>query len=288
MKLSHLRYLTEIAKTGSITRAAQNLYMGQPNLSKAVREMERDFGMPIFKRTAKGVEPTQKGRLLIEKSAELLEQADSIEREFFGVTEKKERFSAALCGVEYCIPVFEKTAIGYEITSSFSVDFFRCDRKTALELVETGEVSFAVIRDYSGNEYVSFVIEKKGLKARPLAEGKKQIITEWHSNICQKEKVGENDLKDFTEVYIFGSKDCEAGKSISVSDFFSGCRVISGLKNGFMFISSLDHEIIGEEICIKDLSCDDKVIDWLVYAEGKRFIGAEAEFLNKLKETIRL
>ena len=55
MNLQQLRYATEIEKTGSITKAAKNLYMGQPNLSKSIKELEQELGVTIFERTTKGV-----------------------------------------------------------------------------------------------------------------------------------------------------------------------------------------------------------------------------------------
>ena len=62
MNLTYLKYVVEVEKSGSITGAAQNLYMGQPNLSKAIKELENDIGITLFKRTAKGVVPTRQGR----------------------------------------------------------------------------------------------------------------------------------------------------------------------------------------------------------------------------------
>ena len=60
--LLQLKYAVEVEKTGSISKAAENLYMNQPNLSKSIRELEDDIGIAIFDRTAKGVVPTEKGR----------------------------------------------------------------------------------------------------------------------------------------------------------------------------------------------------------------------------------
>ena len=48
MNLLHLKYAVEIEKTGSITKAANNLFMGQPNLSKAIKELENEIGITIF------------------------------------------------------------------------------------------------------------------------------------------------------------------------------------------------------------------------------------------------
>ncbi|MEI3015155.1 MAG: LysR family transcriptional regulator [Ruthenibacterium lactatiformans] len=54
MNLQQLRYAVEVAKTGSITAAAKNLYMGQPNLSKSIRELEAELGITLFERTGRG------------------------------------------------------------------------------------------------------------------------------------------------------------------------------------------------------------------------------------------
>ena len=64
--IQHLRYAVEVAKTGSISRAAENLFMGQPHLSKAIRELEEDMNITIFRRTPKGVEPTEQGEQFLE------------------------------------------------------------------------------------------------------------------------------------------------------------------------------------------------------------------------------
>lgn len=77
--IQHLRYAVEVAKTGSISRAAENLFMGQPHLSKAIRELEEDMNITIFRRTPKGVEPTEQGEQFIEYARRILEQIDELE-----------------------------------------------------------------------------------------------------------------------------------------------------------------------------------------------------------------
>ena len=51
MNILHLKYAVEIANTKSISRAAENLYMGQPNLSRAIKELEETLNITIFNRT---------------------------------------------------------------------------------------------------------------------------------------------------------------------------------------------------------------------------------------------
>ena len=77
-----LRYALEVNRTHSITKAAQNLYMGQPNLSRAIRELEKDLGITLFERTTKGVAPTEKGRIFLEKAETILSQLDELEKQY--------------------------------------------------------------------------------------------------------------------------------------------------------------------------------------------------------------
>ena len=60
MNIQHLRYALEVEKTGSISKAAENLYLNQPHLSKAIRDLEENIGITVFNRTSKGVVPTKK------------------------------------------------------------------------------------------------------------------------------------------------------------------------------------------------------------------------------------
>ena len=55
MNTTALRYAVEVNRVRSISKAAQNLYMSQPNLSRAIKDLEAELGITIFKRTAKGV-----------------------------------------------------------------------------------------------------------------------------------------------------------------------------------------------------------------------------------------
>ena len=62
MNTLHFQYAVTVARTGSITQAAEELFMAQPNLSKAIRELEDSLGIEIFRRTPKGWCPPPKGK----------------------------------------------------------------------------------------------------------------------------------------------------------------------------------------------------------------------------------
>lgn len=71
METEHLRELAVLADVRSFTLAARELNMTQSTLSKHVAALEREFGVALFERTGKGVEPTQAGAVLCEKAREV-------------------------------------------------------------------------------------------------------------------------------------------------------------------------------------------------------------------------
>lgn len=80
MNTQYFRYAIEIEKTGSITRAAANLYMAQPNLSKAIRDLEQDLGYAIFRRNPGGIKVTEKGSEFLYHAHKMIEQLDEMEK----------------------------------------------------------------------------------------------------------------------------------------------------------------------------------------------------------------
>jgi len=61
MNLMQLKYAVEVAQTHSISKAAENLYMNQPNLSRAIKELEESLGVVLFNRSPKGITLTREG-----------------------------------------------------------------------------------------------------------------------------------------------------------------------------------------------------------------------------------
>ena len=74
MDLKELDYIVTVADEGSISRAAEKLFMAQSSLSQAVRLIEQDLGTSVFVRTARGVRPTAAGEAFISHARQILQQ----------------------------------------------------------------------------------------------------------------------------------------------------------------------------------------------------------------------
>ena len=78
MNLNVLRYAIEVEKNRSITGAAKQLFISQPNLSRDIRELEDEIGFSIFTRSSRGVVPTDKGREFLQLAKKAVRQYQAL------------------------------------------------------------------------------------------------------------------------------------------------------------------------------------------------------------------
>lgn len=93
MTVEKLRYFVEVAQTGSVTQAAKNLYVSQPNLSKQLAQMEAECGFALFSRVKHRLELTEAGETLYEHIRSV---PDMVEEAFSRAKERSEQFSKRL------------------------------------------------------------------------------------------------------------------------------------------------------------------------------------------------
>ena len=103
MNIQALRYIIEIAHTGSINKAAQHFYVSQSSISRAIKEIEAQIGIAIFHRTNKGVVATHDGKKFIEHAQNLLQNIDELESRYFTATKTSQ--DTLLVATQRCTPV---------------------------------------------------------------------------------------------------------------------------------------------------------------------------------------
>lgn len=82
MRLNQLEYFLKIVECGSLTRAAQELYLSQPSLTKAISGLEAEYDMKLFNRTSKGLSLTPEGRDFLEYAKSVVESSKALENTF--------------------------------------------------------------------------------------------------------------------------------------------------------------------------------------------------------------
>ncbi|MDE2260206.1 MAG: LysR family transcriptional regulator, partial [Betaproteobacteria bacterium] len=78
MNINELRYIVAVAQTRNFRRAAEKCFVSQPALSTAVLKLEEELGVRLFERSRAEVSITTVGQLIVEKAAQVLEEAEQI------------------------------------------------------------------------------------------------------------------------------------------------------------------------------------------------------------------
>lgn len=130
MKIIQLQYFVEVVKTNNITQAAKNLYVSQPAISSAIKELEKEFNTILFIRYNNQLTLTDEGHYLYRLSLDLLENFDKVQTDMFNYLKKTEILKLG-------VPPMLGTFVFPPIISQYSNDFPNVE----IQLLELGSVA---------------------------------------------------------------------------------------------------------------------------------------------------
>lgn len=201
MNLSHLKYVLEVERTGSISRAAQSLYMAQPNLSKAIRELESEIGITIFRRNSKGVKPTQKGMEFLSYARNIAAQMDELESLYKPNNEYGVELSFSAPRASYVSFAFAEFASRYHEDSQINIRFKETSSMNAVSDVASGESDFAIVRWQKVYEdYYLHLLTEQGLEHQLLWEFKMVLVMSKEHPLAVYEDIPYHMLSGYTEI----------------------------------------------------------------------------------------
>ena len=106
MTLQQLRYAVVTAEKKTISEAAASLYLAQPSLTKALKELEKEMGITIFTRTNRGVAVSKEGEVFLGYARQVLEQAALIEEKYLAHTGEKQEFCVSTQHYSFAVNAF--------------------------------------------------------------------------------------------------------------------------------------------------------------------------------------
>ena len=115
MTLQQLKYVTTIDNIGSISEAAKRLFVSQPSLTKAIKELEKEMGITIFDRTNKGITVSKEGERFLGYARQVLEQAALLEEQYKSQSGGKKQFSVSTQHYSFAVNAFVELLKGAEI-----------------------------------------------------------------------------------------------------------------------------------------------------------------------------
>ena len=201
MNITELRYLVAIKKWGSVSAAAKQLYAAQPNVSKALKNLEEEYGLRIFERSSTGMIPTEQGRRFIEQAERVLEDVDLLSR---SVEEEQERCAelrvmlphatyASYAAVDYLEQAAHLEKMHIHIREGGSME--------ALDFVLRRGYHLALLRyAMEDDEHYSHYCARRGLKMKPVMDFEYQLLTNRDGPLAKHEVHDLAELNQYMEI----------------------------------------------------------------------------------------
>ena len=204
MNTLHFAYAVEVERCGSITQAAENLYMAQPNLSKAIKELEDTLGFAIFSRTSRGVIPTARGREFLVYARAVLAQVHKMEALSGHHDDNMQHFSLAMPHSGYIAECFSHLIGSLDRNRPMDIRLREAGALHAINDVADGQFQLAVIRWPAAQEEVfTDYLREKGLTWQPIWEYDGLLLTSRNHPLASHEAIFPEMLAPYPEV-IYG------------------------------------------------------------------------------------
>lgn len=296
-----LDYILEVAKTGSISKAAQNLYLSQPHLSNTIKAVENDIGVLLFQRSAKGMALTSEGKAFVEQAGVILSQVDKLELMFQEESGESVRSRISLTRsyqLNRCITDFinrhqDKAHLLFHIkeTNPFQV----------IEDVRNKEAELGILhfydaqKDYFFNQFKLYSIEHKfqyqrdfllGMSAHNPLAGEKHITRE----MLRDQMVvmyGDYEIPMASYSVITESSDIFLSqKRIYAYDRATAMEMLSRCHNAYTWITGLHPDTLHKEQLVLR-HCEDVRVSNLGYSiqlAGTELPPATAQLLREMEQ----
>lgn len=108
MTLQQLKYAVTVAECGTISAAAEKLFISQPSLTTAIRELESKMGVTIFSRTNRGVIVSREGEEFLGYARQILSQAQLLQERFSGQEQGEKRFAVSSQHFNFTVLAFSR------------------------------------------------------------------------------------------------------------------------------------------------------------------------------------
>lgn len=108
MTMQQLKYAVTVAECGTISAAAEKLFISQPSLTAAIRELESEMGVTIFSRTNRGVIVSREGEEFLGYARQILSQAQLLQERFSGREQGEKRFAVSSQHFNFTVLAFSR------------------------------------------------------------------------------------------------------------------------------------------------------------------------------------
>ena len=197
MTLQQLKYALMVAETGSMNEAAKKLFISQPSLSAAMKDLEAQMQIPLFTRTSKGVHITPEGAEFLSYARQIMNQVDLLEDKYYTSQMVKKKFGVSTQHYSFAVKAFVETV------KSFNMDEYEfAIRETrtydVIQDVKTGKSEIGVLYLNEFNEKViAKLLRNEQLVFHDLIQCKAYVYLHKDHPLAKKKEIGMEELEHY-------------------------------------------------------------------------------------------
>ena len=299
MNLSHLKYALEVERTHSITAAAANLFMSQPNLSRAVKELEESLGITIFKRTSKGIVTTPQGDEFLFQAKNILRQIEELESHYQKELPERQAFNISTPRACYITRAFTSLVSSLDNTREIDLNYKETNSERAIINILQSNYNLGIIRYQTGFEsYFMKLLKEKDLKSQEIWEFEYVALMDRNNPLAQKKNLKREDFRDGIEIvhgdpyvpslqiaYVRKAEFSDlTDKKIYIYERGTQYDLLRDVPRTFMWVSPLPEDVLQQHNVVQK-HCEGlslKYKDVLIYRSGYRLTPIDEKFIEEL------
>jgi len=271
LTLQQLKYVIEVAERGSINEAAKNLFISQPSLSAAIKELESEIRITLFARSNRGIAISIEGNEFLRYARQVVQQAELLEERYINSEPSKQRFAVSTHHYLFASNAFvdlikEFGADEYEFTlretKTYDIIHDVKNLRSEIGIIYMSNFNRAIISKLLKDSDLVFselFIAKPHIficKDNPLAEKKSVSLSDLHDLPCINYEQGEQNSFYYSEEIL---STLSHKKSIRVSDRAAVVNMLIGV-NAFIFSTGVFPAYLhGDDIIAIPLEVDEDI-----------------------------
>lgn len=296
MTLAQLRYAITVAGASSMNEAARKLFISQPSLSAAIKELEEEVGVELFKRTNRGISITLEGEEFIGYARQVVEQYNLIESKYILKENTKKKFGVSMQHYTFAVKAF------VEMVKQFGMDEyeFEIHETKTYDVIEDvknckSEIGILYLNDFNKkvltklfhesavefHELLKCHIYVYLWKGHPLASKEEITLEELEEYPCLSFDQGHNNSFYFAEE-VLSTYDYK--RLIKANDRATFLNLMIGL-NGYTLCSGIMcEELNGSDYCAIKLKSDEIMTIGYIARKGVQVSPLGKKYLEEISK----
>ena len=269
--LQQLKYVIEVSRSRSISKAAQNLFISQPSLSNAIKELENEIGIVLFLRTNKGIILTTEGSEFLGYARQVVEQAALLENRYSNTQPLQQHFSVSAQHYAFAVSAFVRLLKEY---NQEEYEFTLRETKTYEIIADVknlrSEIGILYVNNFNKKVIYKF-LEEGNLIFHQLFEANPHVFISAQNPLAKQDFVTLSDLipypylsfeqGDYNSFYFSEEilSTISRPKNITVSDRATLFNLLIGLNGYTISTGVISHKLNSKDIVAVPLLVDERI-----------------------------